>query len=465
MTTKTFVQSAQVTPQEARTENGMKALQSSMNKNVDLFFAAGSARGTDITAIFERAFQENADVATRIALWLRDAREGAGERQLFRDLLVHLEANHPATAEQLLPKVSELGRWDDLLVFKTSTLQNKAFALIKTALEAGNGLCAKWMPRKGNVAVALRSFLGYSPKRYRKTLVSLSKTVEQLMCAKDWSNINFSQVPSLAMSRYTNAFRKNAQESFNRYCEDLVAGETKVNVGALYPYDIIKSINNGGDKTVAMTQWEGLPNYVGDAKILPLVDVSGSMWTQAGKNANLRALDVAVSLGLYLSDKNTGAFKDCFVTFTTDAKVEVLTGDLICKLHQLTYSDWGMSTNLHTAFENILNVATTHNVNAEDMPDTLLILSDMQFDQCAEHDDSAMEMIARKYSEAGYKMPKIVFWNLAQRTDSVPVAFDKNGTALISGFSPSIMKTVIKAENLTPESIVLDTVMRDRYDI
>lgn len=458
-----FVQSAQNTQQEARTTNGMQALQSSLRKTVDLFFAAGSARGTDITAKFESAFQENADVATRIALWLRDAREGAGERQLFRDILLHLEANHLSVAKQLLPKVAELGRWDDLLIFKTQSMQASAFALIKEALTEGNGLCAKWMPRKGNVAIALRNFLGFTPKQYRKTLVTLSNTVEQLMCAKDWSNIEFAHVPSLAMSRYTKAFKRNATAEFEQYKEDLDSGVTKVNAGAIYPYDVIKSLRAGGDKTVGLAQWDSLPDYVGDAKILPLVDVSGSMHTAAGHNTNLSAIDIAISLGLYLADKNTGAFKDCFVTFTTNASVEVLKGNLIDKLNQLSRAEWGFNTNLHSAFTNILNVATTNNVAAEDMPSTLLILSDMQFNRCVAHDDSATQMINRKYTDAGYTMPNVVFWNLAMQTNTSPVTFDKSGAALVSGFSPSILKSVLGASDMSPQSIMLDTVMIDRY--
>lgn len=459
-----FVKAAQNTETFVQTENGMKALASSLNKNVDLFFKAGASRGKDITPSFEGAFQENADIATRIALWLRDARQGAGERQLFRDILVHLEARHPAVAEKLIYRVPELGRWDDLLALKTDALRNKAFALIQTALQAEDGLCAKWMPRKGKDAEQLRAFLGFTPKRYRKTLVTLSKTVEQAMCAKNWDSIEFSHVPSLAMARYTKAFARNATEAFSKYKEALVKGEAKVNAGALYPYDVVKTIRARGDVTVAQAQWDALSNYVGDAKILPVVDVSGSMYQPAGNNPNVQAIDVALSLGLYLSDKNTGAFKDCFVTFTDRAKVEVLKGNLVSKLKQLEGAEWGMSTNLHAAFENILAVATKHKVAQEDMPTYVLILSDMQFNQCVNHNDTAMQMIERKYAEAGYVVPNVIFWNLADRGNNVPVTFDKSGAALISGFSPAVMVGVMKAEAVTPEAVMLSTISDPRYD-
>lgn len=455
---------------EARTENGMKALASSLSKNVDLFFNIGASRGKDITKDFERAYQEDRSNAIRIAQWARDIRSGSGERELFRQVLRYLEKNHKndLLETKLLANVAELGRWDDLLIFETHEVKSKAYALIFDALEKGNnGLAAKWMPRKGPIAVELREFFGWSPKFYRKRLVELTKVVEQQMCAKDWDAINFSHVPSLAMSRYTKAFSKNAKEAFALFKTKLEKGDdsVKVNAGAVYPYDVIKGLNFSGENTVANAQWDSLPNYIGDASIIPLVDVSGSMTASAGGSKNLTCMDVAVSLGLYCADKNTGAFKDLFLTFSANSKFEHLKGTLSEKLYQMKRSDWGYNTDLHKAFDEILRVATQNKVAAEDMPETLLILSDMQFDECSNFDDSAHQMIERKFETAGYKMPGIVFWNL-RSTDNTPVRFDKRGTALVSGFSPSIMKSVLAADmdNMTPEGIMLTTISNTRYD-
>lgn len=454
---------------EARTENGMKALASSLSKNVDLFFNIGASRGKDITKAFESAYQEDRNSALRIVQWARDIRSGSGERELFRQVLRYLEKNHKNDLlnTKLLANVADLGRWDDLLVFETQEVKDVAYSLIREALEAGNGLAAKWMPRKGPIAIELREAFGWSPKFYRKRLVELTQVVEQQMCAKNWDAINFSHVPSLAMSRYTKAFTKNASEAFAMFKNKLEAGDdsVKVNAGAVYPYDVIKGLNYSGENTVANAQWDALPNYIGDASIIPLVDVSGSMGASAGGNKNLSCMDVAVSLGLYCADKNTGAFKDLFLTFTSTSKFVHLKGKLSEKLNQMKRSEWGMSTNLESAFNEILRVATRNSVAAEDMPETLLILSDMQFNEATRFDDSAHQMIQRKYEEAGYKMPGIVFWNL-RSTDNTPVRFDTKGTAMVSGFSPSIMKSVLAADmdNMTPEGIMLTTISNARYD-
>jgi Domain of unknown function (DUF2828) len=339
--------------------------------------------------------------------------------------------------------------------------------------DLGRGaLCAKWQNRKGPIAADLREFLQYTPKQYRKTLVNLTKVVETQMCAKEWDDINYSHVPSLAMSRYAKAFGRHSPAAFGAYKEALASGDpsVKVNVGAVYPYDVTKSIRYG-DSQLADSQWAALPNYMGDAKVLPLVDVSGSMACAVGgksRGVSPTCLDVAVSLGLYCSDKNTGAFKDLFLTFSTKPEFVHLKGSLSQKMKQMNASDWQMSTNLEGAFSEILRVATHHNVPTEDMPEVLLIMSDMQFNEAIDRhqSDSAMDMIARKYEAAGYRIPSIVFWNL-RACDNVPVKFDERGTALVSGFSPSILTAVLAmdASAMTPQGIMLNAIMSPRYNL
>jgi Domain of unknown function (DUF2828) len=466
--------------QSARTENGMKARASTANALTDLFFKIGAMRGKNVIPDWTAARVQDANIAGRIALWARDIRGGAGERKIFRDILLDLVNTDVSRARAMMNKVPELGRWDDLLVLLDTPLCEEVVFMIRCALEDDNGLCAKWMPRQGEVAAKLRKHLGWSPKFYRKRLVELTKVVETQMCAKDWDNINFNHVPSVASSRYKKAFARHT-DKYKEWAQKLVSTDVeerasvKVNAGAVYPYDVLKGmIGSYGvaydkanlDHIVA--QWEALPNYVGNANILPLVDVSGSMTCRAGginSKSQTTCLDVAVSLGLYLADKNTGKFKDTFLTFSGNPQLLNLKGNILDKVNQMVTSKWEMNTDLHKAVQKILDVAVEHNVPQEEMPAVLLILSDMQFDQCARFDDSAMEMIARKYSDAGYTMPNIVFWNINAH-DNVPAKFNEQGVALVSGFSPAIVKGVLAADldNFTPEAIMLKTVMNERYD-
>lgn len=466
----TFVEA--IKNQEARTANGMKARKSTAKATVDLFYNIGASRGKNIVPAFTAAYVENKDLALRIAQWARDVRGGSGERQLFRDILVHLEKTDIDAAFALLRKVPEVGRWDDIFVFQTPALKKAAYTMLGDALRERNGLAAKWTPRKGKVAMEIREFFGMTPKQYRKSLVALTKVVETQMCANDWDGINFSHVPSVAARNYKKAFNRHTP-LFAEYVAKLVKGDktVKVNADAIFPHEVLKGIAHAyksfdkTEKDHIKAQWDALPNYVGDASILPIVDVSGSMTCPVGGGGATRCIDVAVGLGLYLADKNKGVFKDTFLTFSDKPELVTLKGDILQKLDQMVKSDWEMSTNLHAAMNKILSVAVKGNVPDSDMPKMLLVLSDMQFNQCARYDDSAMEMIERKFAEAGYTVPQIVFWNL-NSSGNVPVKADKSGAALVSGFSPSIMKALLSADldQFTPEGIMLKTVMVDRYN-
>lgn len=453
------------------TDNGMITNPSSLNKCVDLFFSIGSMRGKSkdkVVNLFREAYNENPLVASKILFWVRDVRGGAGERKVFRDIISYLTTISPQTVRNNIGLIPEFGRWDDILVLLGTELEDDMFSLIKTSLSNGDGLSAKWMPRKGIVANRLRKLFKYTPKQYRKMLVDLTNVVESKMCAGDWESIDYSKLPSLASSRYQKSFNRNDKDRYDEFKQSLIDGTAKVNAGALYPYDIIKSMNLGGDDIVNNKQWESLPNWMEGSveRILPVVDVSGSMSIEVGGNPNLSCMDVAISLGMYISERNEGNFKDAFITFSNNPQLQYLTGNLRERLNQLRRADWDMSTDLEAVFNLILNQAKINNVPKDNMPTKILILSDMQFNQATRRDEfSAQSMIEAMYEEMEYTKPDIIYWNLNAKGGNFPVEFDKNGTALVSGFSPSILKSLLGGKNMTPESILMDTVNDDRYSV
>ena len=459
------------------TENGMATNSTSLNACVDLFFNIGAMRGQDkqrLIATFSKAFNEDPKRAMKLLFWARDVRGGAGERQVFKDILVYLAENHDLVLKPNLHLISEYGRWDDLLSLAGTYLEKDAFTLISDALINENGLCAKWMPRKGAVAEKLRKFTGMSPKQYRKSLVGLTSVVETKMCAKDWNSIDFGKLPSVASARYQKAFGKNAYESYSAYIASLVKGEAKINAGAVYPYDIITSLERG-NATVANEQWKALPNYLEGANdmILPVVDVSGSMSSPAGGSKTVTCMNVAISLGLYISERNEGPFKDAFITFSSKPQLQVLSGSLNDRYTQMSDSDWGMSTDLEATFKLILDQATKHKLSQDKMPNKILILSDMEFNSATggggwrneggKWTPTAQQMIEKMYNDAGYKIPQIVYWNIQSRNGGVPVAFDAKGTALVSGFSPAIMTSLLGGDIESPQQIMDKTILSERY--
>jgi len=300
-----------------------------------------------------------------------------------------------------------------------------------------------------------------TPKQYRKLLVKLTDVVESKMTKNEWEEIEYEKVPSLASARYQSAFNKHDSVGYGDYKKSLEDKTTKINAGAVYPYDVLKSLYTG-DEIVAQAQWEALPDYVENGfSFLPVIDVSGSMGTVIA--GSLSALIVAVSLGLYLSEHNKGIFKDQFITFSQTPEMHKVFGTLKNRIGQIKRARWSLNTDLEAVFKVILNAAKMHKVPEEEMPSALLILSDMQFDQ-ATTGFTALDMIEKQYKRAGYSRPGLVFWNLCDRSGNIPVTVMNSGVALVSGFSTAIMKTIMAGDIVSPELLMKSTVCIPRYD-
>lgn len=468
----TFVQAAVQLP-DSQTENGAATFASSLDTHVDLFFRVGASRGkaTEVAKLFKQAYKEDPALAVRIALWARDARGGAGEREIFREIVKQLSFREIA---HMIPKIVEVGRWDDLGVIIENGDQKTAewtAAYWKDNVLKGHGLAAKWAPRKGSLALKLRSLWGMSPKQYRKTLVNATNVVEQKMCAKQWDEIEFGHVPSVAAARYNAAFFRNALEKYQAYKEALVKGEAKINASAIFPHDVIRAAwdpygytTAKVDTDVVDAQWDALPDFcAGKASdILVMSDVSSSMMTPV--SGTVTAIHVSIALGLYISERQTGPFEDLVLTFHTNPTFHKVHGKgITARATNLAGAQWGGSTDINKAFKLILDTAVSNKVSADEMPKMLLILSDMEFDHAGKLTN--MQALRKMYADAGYEMPKVVFWNLNSRTQNVPVRYNEKGVALVSGFSPAILKYILAAEDFSPKQIMLDTVMNHRYDV
>lgn len=451
------------------TANGAVTRKTSGQSHLDLFAIVGAARNAhdDVIKLFIKAYADDKALALRIMLWARDVRGGAGERQTFRNVLRHLAANDPIVTEKLIPFVTEYGRADDTIesLPTESYLFNVAALHIKKQIEVGNGLFAKWCPRKGPIAIALRNAWKMTPKSYRKFIVNASNTVEQKMCAQQWNTIEFDKLPSLAGLRYQTALIRHCADKYEAFKNKLVNGEVSINAGTLFPHDIVSNIENDvGDATVLNEQWKALPNYLGDktGNVLVMSDVSGSMHTSI--SGKVTCMDVSIALGMYTSERLTGAFKDLVLTFSSNPRFVKLRGNTLEeRIATFDYTNWTMTTDLQAAFKLVLDTGLTHNVSAKDMPSTIIVVSDMEFDSCC--NTTNFGAIKTQYENAGYVIPQIVFWNVNGRAGNNPVKFDANGTCMISGYSPSVLNTVLSGEEFDPMKIMFDTIGKERYAV
>jgi len=458
------------------TEKGMMTNSTSLDACVDMFFMAGATRHwpkEKRQKLFQKALVENPLIAIKLLFWSRDVRSGAGERDFFRDGLELLNGLYPDYLKKNAHLIPEFGRWDDLFQIDSEI----SIPIVKRGLEDSNGLLAKWLPRKSqynNFAKKVRESLGLNPKQYRKLIVEMSDTIEQKMCDKKFGEIDYQGVPSVAMNKYRTSFYRNDEDRFKKYIDDVTSGEVKINAGAIYPHMLYRALVKSGradrqtfkitENKAIEAQWKSLPNYMegSEHRIMPMVDVSPSMtWNQG------LPLEVAISLGIYISERNESIFKDAFMTFSDNPSIEYLKGSFSERAYQLRYAKWGGTTNIERSFELLLDKSVEYGIDDKYMPTILLVISDMQFDRCTRINDTAMEMIRRKYENAGYSLPQIIFWNVRAEIDNVPAEDNEKGVGLVSGFNTGILKDVLKADikrKPTPMETMLSVVESGRYD-
>lgn len=447
-----------LTTKDSFTNNGAVTNSTSLNSVLDLFFIAGASRTMDEQSIFNmlsKAFAENEILTLKVIFWAGDIREGQGERRFFRTALKWLYVYHSNILEKLLELVPEFNRWDSLFDIQL----DKILDLVHRAIINGNQLCAKWMPRKkqfNNFAGEFRKRFGLTPKQYRQLIVQNSKTVETQMCAKQWSEIEYKKIPSVAFNKYRKAWARNDSERFAKFISDVNEGKEKINASAIFPHDVYRSYKNGGDQASINAQWKCLPDYLenSEERILPVCDVSGSMTGLP--------LDISVSLGIYFSERNKSIFKDSFITFSAKPKLQQLKGSLTERILQLETAEWEMNTDLQAVFELILNTAKKNKLSNDDLPTMILIVSDMEFDACCSNRTN-FEKIKSEFEASGYKLPSLIFWNVKGRESNVPVNKNDKNVALVSGSSPSTIKSILSAKEITPMEVMINTLNNKRY--
>lgn len=468
-----FTQPFQNAP-DALTANGAPTNYSTSNACTDLFAIIGALPvksrnktiDPNVIKLFERAVREEPSLALRILLWARDIRGGAGRRLVFRQLLNHLETFYPVAVRNLIPHIATFGRFDDLLEIKDAELSAYALDYLRQQLNnpAVSQLICKWMPRQGLQAVKIRNAWGLTPKQYRKLLVAGTNVVESQMCAKMWSEVEYQKVPSVASIRYSKAFERHDAKRYSDWVNDVAINNKKVNTGAIDPVNVYKLLSQGNVQH-AENLWVNLPNYVPPGtNMLPVVDLSGSM--MAPVQGSITAMDVSISLGTYLANKNTGSFANLVLGFAENPKFIKLSGKSFqLDSQNVRRGQVGYTTNLQAVYDAILNHAVSNAVPQQDMPQYILMISDMEFNTPHTRDVTNHQAIVQKFKNSGYELPRLVYWNVAARIGNVPVKVNENNAALVSGYSTALLKAVLSndIESFTPRSVLEKTVNVPRY--
>lgn len=478
---------------KAVTENGALGYASTGKALVDLNFAVASLRNEseeEIIKKFVKAYYEDRVLAVKWLFFLRDIRGGLGERRSFRIIFSYLASGEKKLAEKLVPLVAEYGRFDDLLCLIGTPLEETVFGLFKEQLESDMekmlnkkqvSLCAKWLPsinasssETKNAAKKIVKYLGITAKEYRQMLASLReyiKVTEVLASSGRWQDIVYEHVPSKANLRFRNAFIKHDEERRKAYLESLVKGESKINAGTLMPHDIVLAYTKEWltladyDETLEQL-WNSLDNTIkGAENILCVVDGSGSMTFCIG-DSRLKAIDVSNALGIYFAERLSGPYKDRFITFSSRPEyVDLSKCKSLREKLELAFShDDCTNTDIKATFRLVLETAVKNHLTQEELPSTILVISDMEFDYAVTSNnmETLFEGIDREFKEHGYKMPRLVFWNCNSRTNVIPVRENELGVGLVSGFSVNICKMVLSGK-LDPYECLKEQLDSERY--
>lgn len=486
------------------TENGAEGYATTGKNLLDFNFKVASFRSMserDIEIEFKKVWFENKELALKYLFYARDAREGLGERRLFR---VCISGIINELDVRVFDWIAEFGRYDDLFVFFDTGLEEGMLEYIKVQLrkDANNWMCkepisllAKWLPSINTSskdtrekAKRIKSYLGMSERDYRKMLSDLRTyldVTEKKCSSNKWEEINYETVPSQANLKYKNAFLKHDEDRRRDYLSKLTKGEAKINASTLFPHDIVYKYREaerdyrytGGIKKDDTLEalWKSLPDYIkGNGSTIVVRDGSGSMTCNVG-NSNTSAMDVATALSIYFAERCKGQFKDKFITFSNKPRLISIEGydNLKDKLNVAYKETEVANTNVEAVFDLILKTAKNNNMKQEDIPN-ILIISDMEFDACATTSNLSSWSVVRptaklfdtirdKYEAAGYKLPKMSFWNVNSRTQTIPVIQNDLGVSLVSGFSPAVVNMVLSNE-IDPYKALLKEITKGRYE-
>lgn len=512
--------------EEVLTENGAVGFKSSGHALVDINFATSSLRNKtegEIQKMFSDAFYENPLLAVKWLFMLRDIRgNGMGERRSFRVCFKWLSTIRPELVKKLIPLCAEYGRFDDLFCLITFKEDDQVQAEVikyideQWAKDVENmnnkkpiSLLAKWMkscntssPESVKIGKFLAKELSLSEKLYRKTLSTMRKylnVIEQKMSAKEWSAIDYETVSSKANLKYNTAFLRNDEARRREFLGKLEKGEAKINSSANFPCDIVHAYTSKLGYSYGYrycsrkssyivdpaleAMWKALPDYVKDldnSSTIVVADGSGSMTCRVG-NGNMSALEVANSLAIYFAEKLNGEFKNKYITFSKYPQYVDFSNakSLAEKIGIALEHDECANTNVEAVFDLLLKSAVHNQLKQEDIPANILIVSDMEFDmgtswscgynyydrnnKYSANRNALFKSIKNKWQNAGYKLPRLIYWNVNSRTGTIPLTHNEMGVCLVSGFSPAIANMVFSAK-LDPYEVLVDAINAKRYD-
>ena len=502
-----------------RTWNNAITNESTLNFNLDMFAYSSRNFIQDYEKNknrFKNALIENDDIALANLLYTLDIRNGKGERALFKSYFSVLIEMNKDYAIQILPYISELGRWDYVFEGIGTEIEEAVYDFVRAYLmmdiENYNdnkpiSLLAKWLPsikthnKKNYFAVKLAKKLNLTEKEYRKILSKLRdrlNIVEKHITNREYEKIDYISVPSKAMIKYKNLFFAKDEVRFKEFIDELKKSK-KTKYDNLFMNDFVKmyldnlkklGVNYFYGKTIKEAYKNSISDLIKDLSLKELEDrqillqrfrdeknLINAMWKKQSKiefDKNVLVVadtsgsmqgtpfETAVSLAIYISQNNkSDEWRNKFIIFSSDCieysynKNAEFT-DILDEIPFIVEN-----TNINKVFKKILNDSVEKKLP---QLDEVIIISDMEFDMVQNRKNmSNFKHWKSEFAKYNYDLPKIIFWNVARNVESFPVTKLDYGTCLVSGYSKNILKSIIDIDELNPIDIMLKTLEEKKY--
>jgi|TARA_Y100000389_G_C17469870_1_gene529369 hypothetical protein len=497
----------------SKTDNNANALSTTNNIFLDLFVNIGRDLSYDeLCDYLDKCMKINPYKTIAIIFNCRDRKNGKKEKKISNDAMKWLKNNNwEKTYEgNIYTYIEKYGCWKDILTKKYVDIHDYDIELIANQLikDKNNlinnkniSLCAKWAPsenkkydKRNNITEKIglkiynildkdnnltddinNKYIHKWKELYRKEYITPLRnkinSIENMMCKNKWNEIEYENVPAIASKKYKNCFMKHDESRYLEYLNNVVNGKSKINVTGILPHELVNYYLSDSTKEIDLTiesQWNTILLNTKSSgildNILPIVDVSGSMF--GAKNGSIPA-QVSIALGLLISQCSTGNFKNKVISFSETPEEFLVKGNTLKEqIECIKNINWGYSTN----FESIADIIINNSYTQDDIPDKIVVLSDMQFNEAIkikdnDSDNDNNELLhstfISKFINNNYNPPNIIYWNLnSDNTKSFPVDFKTNGTAIISGFSEQLLKIFLEYEVLNPE-IILDKILEE----
>ena len=502
-----------------RTWNNAITNESTLNFNLDMFAYSSRDPKQDHEKNknrFKNALIENDEIALANLLYTLDIRNGKGERALFKSYFSALIEMNKDYAIQILPYISELGRWDYVFEGIGTEIEEAIYDFVKAYLmmDIKNyndnkpvSLLAKWLPsikthnKKNYFAVKLVKKLNLTEKEYRKILSKLRdrlNIVEKHITNKEYAKIDYISVPSKAMVKYRNLFYIKDEVRFKEFIEELKVSK-KTKYDNLFMNDFVKmyldnlkkiGVNYFYGKTIKEAYKNSISDLIKDLSLKELEDrqillqrlkdeknLINTMWKKQTKigfdknvlvvadtSASMRGtpFETAISLAIYISQNNKSEqWRNRFMIFSSDCVIYSYDKD-----SEFTDIIDGIpiimtNTDIDKVFKKILNDSVEKKLP---QLDEVIIISDMEFDMVQNRKNmSNFKHWKSEFAKYNYELPKIIFWNVARNVESFPVTKLDYGTCLVSGYSKNILKSIIDIENFDPIDVMLKTLEEKKY--